>query len=99
APSGTAGRTGLRNAHQVAAGTGVPAGQAGPAAIPSLIAETSFGLSEPVGGIETSPTCATALYRRLSEDLPGTIAGPRFPPLSSVSRAVTFRPDIPLDAP
>src|SRR6185437_6671203 len=93
APSGTAGRTGLRNAHQVPAGDRAPAVHTAPASIQSLIAETSFGVSEPPGGIETSPACATALYRRLSADLPGTIAGPRVPPLSRVSRAVTLRPE------
>src|ERR1044071_3247467 len=65
-----------------------------------MAAISAAGNPPPTGGIlRTSPLPATALYSRLSAALPGTMAGPREPPLSRLSRVVRTRPDIALDSP
>src|SRR5260370_37823644 len=65
-----------------------------------MTAISAAGNAPPTGGIRrTSPLPDTALYSRLSAALPGTMAGPREPPLSRFSRVVITRPDIALDSP
>src|SRR5437763_12937792 len=65
-----------------------------------MAATSAAGNPPPTGGIRrTSPLPDTALYSRLSAALPGTMAGPRAPPLRRFSRVVSTSPDIVLDSP
>ena len=91
-----AGRSGFLNAHHWLVTTGPVLVQGAPESSHSLMTAISFaGKPPPTGGIRrTSPLPETALYRRLSADLPGTMAGPRVPPFRAFSREVSFRPDV-----
>src|SRR5262252_3573569 len=92
---GTGGRTGFLNDHHDGVGALGPPVHFAPPLIQSRIDATSAAVSAPLpGGIWTSPSRRTALYSRLSSALPGTIAGPRFPPCRIVARSRTSRPDI-----
>src|SRR5437762_2804442 len=94
---GTAGRIGFLNDHhdgdsEVA---GAVSDHLAPSLIQSRIASTSAAVSADLpGGIFNSPSRRTAWYSRLCSALPGTIAGPRFPPLNKVARSRTSRSDI-----
>src|SRR5215813_5536369 len=94
--AGITGRTGLRSDHH--AGAAVVAGAASDFA-PPLIQSRSVFTSAAVsgvlpGGIWTSPSRRTALYSKLASAFPGTIAGPRLPPLRMVARSRRSRSDI-----